>query len=521
MSARTPGGRHLLDRRYRLLEVIGKGQSGRVFKALHTGLDALVAIKELRPPSATPRPHREAARAALFAEARRLTTLSHPNIPRILDYFSYRDTCFLVTDFVDGQTLAARPRSKKRLPLRLACATGADLCDAVAYLHSRSPAVVLNGLTAADVILSPQHRLCIVDLGVARRFMARLQAGPTLPLWSTSPAASGADNEQAIARDLRALATLMSALLSGQMGGGDMGLQDMGPETPPAVSELLVRMLEAAPDASRPTAEEAARLLRAAARAAAAPRRPSPAPPAPASITPNAPGPLPAIVSSAAGSEPPSNRSPSAGRHELEVGAAETTVGDRSRRLLGVAAIGVALFSLATVVLASSLAAGNGGLPSDSTRSQAASLSGAAPQTPLASHQQADSNLAGPPAGAYVALRPSRRLAPPTPTAAPTTIGVTPSDPTAEPQPTDTPSPVVTPSPTATLTPEPTVIPTDTPEVPTDTSEPTPPPPGTPMPIPTVTDTPQPPAAPRARDGSTHPAGPADRSSLARPCRVC
>ncbi|HEU5369469.1 MAG TPA: hypothetical protein VFU69_13440, partial [Ktedonobacterales bacterium] len=78
----------LLDHRYQMVASLGYGGMGRVYKAFHIMLDVPVALKELTiSPHSTPE-ERERAIQRFCREARLLTSLRHPNIPRVLDYFA-------------------------------------------------------------------------------------------------------------------------------------------------------------------------------------------------------------------------------------------------------------------------------------------------------------------------------------------------------------------------------------------------------------------------------------------------
>ncbi|HEX9057622.1 MAG TPA: hypothetical protein VF818_08830 [Ktedonobacterales bacterium] len=75
----------LLDRRYKLIERAASSQLGPVYRAVHVGLDTIVALHELRPHADADPERGEAARDAFFREARRWTAFSHLGIPRIHD----------------------------------------------------------------------------------------------------------------------------------------------------------------------------------------------------------------------------------------------------------------------------------------------------------------------------------------------------------------------------------------------------------------------------------------------------
>lgn len=174
----------LLDHRYQIVAVLGYGGMGCVYKAFHVHLDAPVALKKmLVPAGASPEQRRQALRK-FCREARLLTMLRHPNIPRVLDYFTEDDSCYLVMDYVEGITLAERlgaglePTARIPLPLKEAIDYASQLCDVLTYLHSQQPPVVFGDLKPSNVILTPDGRAVMIDFGIARASASRRETPP-------------------------------------------------------------------------------------------------------------------------------------------------------------------------------------------------------------------------------------------------------------------------------------------------------------------------------------------------------
>src|SRR5262249_53910997 len=83
----------LLSGRYDILETVGRGGMGTVYRARDTRLDILVAVKEMHERAAAPE-ERQAAIQQFEREAKMLAQLSHPNLPRVTDYFSEEGRCY-------------------------------------------------------------------------------------------------------------------------------------------------------------------------------------------------------------------------------------------------------------------------------------------------------------------------------------------------------------------------------------------------------------------------------------------
>src|SRR3972149_10716406 len=95
-----------LRNRYEILDIIGQGGMGNIYKAADLRLEGrLTAIKEIQPDPYSLPESREQDRRQFQREASILARLDHPNLPKVSDYFSDHDRDFLVMDFVPGYDL--------------------------------------------------------------------------------------------------------------------------------------------------------------------------------------------------------------------------------------------------------------------------------------------------------------------------------------------------------------------------------------------------------------------------------
>ena len=146
---------------YRIIEEIGSGGMGVVYRARDTHLDREVAIKVLRRGTITD----EAARKHLRKEALALSKLNHPNIATVYDFDTQRGVDFLVMEYIAGialsEKLAAGPLPEKEV-LRL----GMQLADGLAAAHEHG--VVHRDLKPGNLRLTSDGRLKILDFGIAK-----------------------------------------------------------------------------------------------------------------------------------------------------------------------------------------------------------------------------------------------------------------------------------------------------------------------------------------------------------------
>ncbi len=176
----TPG--ELLNARYRIVELVGKGGFGAVYKALDQRFAArrTVAIKEMGDAALSPS---EKARALddFRQEANLLVQLSHPNLPNVSDFFEEGDKAYLVMEFIEGKTLA-KVLEEAGAPLdeRTVMGWALELCSVLHYLHTRPQAIIFRDMKPANVMLTTEGQLKLIDFGIARVFKRQVTRDTTL-----------------------------------------------------------------------------------------------------------------------------------------------------------------------------------------------------------------------------------------------------------------------------------------------------------------------------------------------------
>ncbi len=146
---------------YKILEKIGAGGQGTVYKALDTKLDRTVVIKVL-PPELT-------AKTANFRrferEAQLCSQLDHPNICTIYDFHEDDGVFYIAMQYIEGknvrQLVDGRP-----LDLKSALGIAVQVCDALAYTHSRG--IIHRDIKAGNIIVNENGQAKILDFGLAK-----------------------------------------------------------------------------------------------------------------------------------------------------------------------------------------------------------------------------------------------------------------------------------------------------------------------------------------------------------------
>lgn len=171
-STTLPIGTILRDR-FEIIELIGQGGMGAVYKAADQRLTGrLCAIKEILPHLLGYEDDTQAYQEQFFQEASTLARLDHPNLPKVSDYFSEGEREYLVMDFVPGRDLREIIAEKKRQTEFLTEEQVQDwagqLCDALTYLHSRTPSVVHRDIKPSNIKLTPSGHIKLVDFGLVK-----------------------------------------------------------------------------------------------------------------------------------------------------------------------------------------------------------------------------------------------------------------------------------------------------------------------------------------------------------------
>ena len=153
---------YLLNKRYRIVEILGQGGMAAVYRAKDENLGVDVAVKENL--FTTEEYARQFRREAVI-----LANLRHPNLPRVTDHFVVEDQGqYLVMDYIEGEDLRQRMERVNILPDEEVIIIGAALCEALTYLHSRNPQVLHRDVKPGNVKITSDGQIFLVDFGLAK-----------------------------------------------------------------------------------------------------------------------------------------------------------------------------------------------------------------------------------------------------------------------------------------------------------------------------------------------------------------
>jgi eukaryotic-like serine/threonine-protein kinase len=157
---------------YQIIEEAGRGGMGRVYRALDTRLNRMVAIKALPLDAAPDASQRERLRR----EARAAAALSHPGICIVHALEEIDGELYIVSEFIEGQTLRQEIEGGTRPSLRQILDTARQLAEALGTAHAAG--VIHRDLKPENVMRATDGRIKILDFGLARQE----QAGAPLAL---------------------------------------------------------------------------------------------------------------------------------------------------------------------------------------------------------------------------------------------------------------------------------------------------------------------------------------------------
>jgi serine/threonine-protein kinase len=263
--------------RYVILERLGAGGRGRVFKAQHRLMGRLTALKVIAPQIAS----RASSIARFHREMRLIGRLDHPNVIRAFDADQVGDLLYIVMEYVAGRSLDRVIEDRGPLP-------AAEVVDyvtqaALGLAHAHERGIVHRDVKPPNLLRSEEGQIKVLDLGLSALMEADSAASYATAAGRIVGTVNYMSPEQAIAlnvdgrSDLFSLGCTMYQLLSGQLPfpgetlaecltlrikGESTPITDFRPDLSPRLVELLAKLMARRPEDRFQTAAEAAEALR-------------------------------------------------------------------------------------------------------------------------------------------------------------------------------------------------------------------------------------------------------------------
>lgn len=263
----------LLGKRYQLQQTLGTGGMAVVYRARDLMLERPVAIKILRQDYSRDADFRERFRQ----EARAAANLTHPNIVTVHDFGLDNDRLFIVMEYVPGTDLKTLLKRRGRFSIDEAITLMIQACAGIGYAHR-------SGLVHCDVkphnfLVTPDQRLKVTDFGIARALSTIHPDEQHDVVWGSpqyfSPEQAGG-LAPSPASDVYSLGVILYELITGQLpftsnDASELARQHrevlplsprrLNPEIPPALEQIILKVLSKEPAARYRTADQLGRVL--------------------------------------------------------------------------------------------------------------------------------------------------------------------------------------------------------------------------------------------------------------------
>ncbi len=276
---------------YRILEVLGRGTCGTVYRAYDEKREKAVALKlSSREPGAErenldvtggtePNPARKPAHyRAFLTEAAAASHLSHPGIVALYDVGSTETHNYLVMELVEGVTLKTHGKGQPLLPPRRVLEIMVRCCETLDYLHSQG--FIHRDVKPSNIMLDEQGDAKLLDFGIALDRKESAVVGRKASLGTPNYMSPEQIRGEALAptTDFYSLATVMYEMLTGQrlyaakkvrelfaqvLRDSPPYLREVAPHLPESLAKLLQRALEKRPERRFQTGADMASALRA------------------------------------------------------------------------------------------------------------------------------------------------------------------------------------------------------------------------------------------------------------------
>lgn len=158
----------VINNKYEILKLIGKGGMSRVYLAMDTNIHKPWAVKEID--KTVKDKNNEVIIQSAIAEANLIKELDHNAIVRIVDIIDEPDKIFIIEDYIEGETLNSIVLRDGAQPQEKVIEWAIQICSALEYLHTRKPPIIYRDMKPANVMLKPEGNVKIIDFGIAREY---------------------------------------------------------------------------------------------------------------------------------------------------------------------------------------------------------------------------------------------------------------------------------------------------------------------------------------------------------------
>ena len=149
----------VLEQTYKIIEEIGSGGGGIVYRAKHLRLQTDVVVKKIK--------DEVVGKVESRQEADILKKLKHPYLPRVYDFIEREDGVYTVMDFIHGENLDSAVRKHGKYSQKQVKKWAEQLGEALSYLHSQVPPIIHRDIKPANIMLTEGEDICLIDFNIS------------------------------------------------------------------------------------------------------------------------------------------------------------------------------------------------------------------------------------------------------------------------------------------------------------------------------------------------------------------
>ncbi len=266
----------LIQNRYLIIHLIGKGGMGEVYLAVDQRLGSAIALKRtFFSDDAT-------LGNAFEREARTLARLRHPVLPKVSDHFTEEGTQYLVMDHIAGEDISKRLESmQKPFPISWVLFWADQLLDALTYLHTNEPPIIHRDIKPQNLKLTDENHIVLLDFGLSKNTLGDTRLTTTGSVVGYTPHYAPMEQIRGTGTDARSdiysLSATLYQILTGSVPPDALtradslinGMPDpikpineLNPEVSKAVSDVILSGMSISQEKRYKTAREMQKVLR-------------------------------------------------------------------------------------------------------------------------------------------------------------------------------------------------------------------------------------------------------------------